>query len=264
VRQNREAEVTRKKKYSTGIFQGMRLSLKINEASYLSLLLKYKEEKKYVDDGYDTWTDYCREELGVSNDTIDRRLKALSEFGPEMTGIMLSLGLKWRDIRAIDYVLTEEQRDSVKKGVLQIEGKSIPVEKDRAADIQAVLDLLIDRAAVATKAEKVATAKVDGITKEHKKEVKAMAEEINNLKLLLPPKGDDEEGMAKWAENLVEAVNKAASEFDNRLRVLAFHKKNLTDPRLQAKVIAINTEIEERFKQFVRDYDRHLATSEVE
>jgi hypothetical protein len=242
----------------------MRLSNKLNEAAYLSLLLKFKDEKKFIDDGYDTWTDYCREELGVSNDTIDRRLKALTEFGPEMTGIMMSLGLKWRDIRAIEHCLTDDQRAALKKGVLEYEGKQIPVERDRAADIQAVLDLLIERAAVAAKSESVTAKKLDGIAKEHKKEVKAMAEEINNLKLLLPPKGDDEEGMAKWAENLIEAVNEAASEFDTRLRTLAFHKKTLTDPRLQAKVIAINTEIEERFKQFVRDFDKHLATNEAE
>lgn len=245
----------RKKGFSGGFFQGMNLQARLGEAAFLSMLLKYKEEKGYVSDGHETWEAFCQEELGLSDETMRRRFKALESFGPETTRAMINLGLSWKDVRAIDHVLTEEQKTQLKKGVLEIEGRKIPVREDTAPEVLAAVDLLIERAATAKKSEELAEKKLSGIEREHKKEVKAMAHEIEGLKAMLPSGEDD----AEWAEKFIAEILDRAQQWDLSLRTLAFHKKTFADPVIQAKIAGALEQMRTRFEQFSADFDAYIT-----
>lgn len=245
----------KKKGFSGGFFQGMNLQARLLEASYLSMLAKFKAEEKYLDEGYENWADFCIGELGMSHDSIDRRLKALNAFGAEVTHTMMNLGFSWRDVRAIDHALTEDQRAQVKKGVLEIDGKKIQVKEENAADIQDAVKNLIDKASNSKKAEELADRKLKGIEREHKKELKAMQEENDSLKNLMPQGEDD----AEWADKLINEIASQAQNYDRALRALAFHKRTITDPVIQAKIMGKFEEMQTRFKQFSADFDAYIT-----
>lgn len=240
----------RKKGFGKGFFKGMNLQARLSEVAFLTLLKKYRDEKKYLEDGYDAWADFCND-LGISDETLRHRFKAIESVGPDITSAMISLGFSWRDVRAIDHVLTEDQRKELKKGVLVVDDKKIPVTEDHAPDVQQAFDLLIARADSAVKGEKLAKSKLEGIEKEHKKEVKAMQSEIEGLRAMLPRDEDDTE----WAEKFLAEIDKKAHEFDFALRTFAFRKGLYKDPVLQAKVIGMNERVAARFRQFERDFE---------
>jgi hypothetical protein len=258
MRGGEKGEMKRKKGFSGGVFQGMNLQARLSEAAFLSMILKYKEAKRYIDDGYETWEDFCVEEIGISHDTLNRRLKAVEVFGGETTRIMLGMNLAWRDIRMIEHILTEEQRSALKKGVLEFDGRKIPVNEQYAPEVLSAFDLIITRADAAIKGEKLAESKLKGVEKENRKELKAHQEEIERLQSLLPKDEDDRE----WAENFIEDINKAHEKFDDCLRVFAFHKKVFGDPVIQAKIIGIHEQMKARYDQFVRDFDSMLEDGE--
>ncbi len=238
----------RKKGFSGGFFQGMNLQARLSEVSFLSLLLKYKEEKKYIEDGYEAWPDFCNEELGISDETLRIRFKTLSICGPETTRAMVGLGFAWKDIRAIDNALSDDQRKELKKGVLLIDDKKIPVNEEHSSDIQSAVDLLIARADAAVKGEKLASNKLGGIDKEHKKEIKAMQQEITDLKaqVISPETPEEFDEVFKLIERKVNEIVIAAK----RLKFDEAHKDVAEGPIKGKYKMRINT-LETQFTNLV-------------
>jgi DNA-binding transcriptional regulator GbsR (MarR family) len=245
-----------KKKGKTGAFlQGMNMSARMNEVMFLSFVQKVKEEKLYASDGYETFKDFCKEEIKVSYETINRRINDMASIGPEITSTLIDLGFKWRDVRMVDHVLNDDQKSNLKKGVLEIEGKKIQVNEDNADLLKSTIDNIIERAALAHKAEQIAEKKLNGIDKEHKKEVKALQSEIDSLQAMVP---QDEEDRA-WAEKYIEEVNTIMNKLDLAVRTFAFHKRVFGDPVLQAKIIGLHEEAKKRFKDFEQDFDAYIS-----
>lgn len=247
----------KKLSYHAGVLHGINLTARMNDIAFFSILQKIHDEEIYKKElGYDSWRDFCTEEIGISKDTLDRRFAALKDLGPELTKNFANLGLKWKDIRLLEQALTEGQLDNLKKkNVLSVEGRDIPFDDDHKSDIQGALDVLKEKLALALKAEKLSERKVEGIEKEHKKEIKFYTDEIEELRSQLPSDAED----SGWAEKLIEAIDKAHSTFDLALRTLAFHKQTLSDPVIQSKLIGKNEEVLARFKQFQIDFENHIA-----
>lgn len=244
----------RKKGQLTGFLQGMSFSANMGEIARLVMIQKAIETKEWEKEGFDTVKDFCKAVGGASYDTIHRKLSSLKELGAEVTSIMVSLGLSGKDVKLIAQSVSIDPATG--KKVLKVsDDKAIPFNEDRLDEIQSHIDLIKEQAATAKKSEAVVSKKLDGIDKEHKKELKAMSSEIESLKAQLPKDEEDRE----WAEKYIEVIAKAHAQFDLALRTFAFHKKVYADPVLQAKVIGMHEEVQTRFRQFVEDFDAFIT-----
>ena len=237
----------RKKGRLVGYLMGMNFAARINEVSFLVMLQKIKDTEEWKAEGFDAWKDFVREATGSSYETINNRLSEIKKFGPEMTSIMVNLGLSINDVKMIEHAITDDPKTG--KKVIKIDDdKIIPFTEDRIDEIQSHLDILKEK-------EKLSVKKLSGVEKEHKKEVKAMQEEVERLSALIPKNEEDRE----WAEKYIPDIDKAFENVDDVIRTFAFNKKVFSDPVLQAKILGIHTRIEERFKQFVRDFDAFIT-----
>jgi hypothetical protein len=124
----------------SGFSKGLSVAAKIAEVTNLSFMLKIKEEKLYKDEGFESWDAYCRATYGVTRQSIDERLKTISEIGPEIMKIMHSVKMRPRQLALL---LSEDQKAAVRGGVLKVGDREIEIRTENAADIQAAVDALI-------------------------------------------------------------------------------------------------------------------------
>lgn len=250
--------MARKKSFEGGFLQGLQFSARMNEAAYFTMLQKIKETERYKELGYERWDDFCNEEVGISDVTLGKRFETLKSLGPESVKMLSAMGYQWRDIKALEGFLDPEQKKGIKQGIIDVEGKKLHITEENADDAKRMFDLLIERASLAQKAEKLANQKLAGIDKEHAKELKAYEKEIEGLKALLPKDEED----AEWAENFLETIKEAHGQFDIALRTFAFRKEMYGDPVLQAKVIGLHEEMKERIRSFEQDFDTVINADE--
>jgi hypothetical protein len=239
--------VAKKRGFHAGAWDAFSFMGFTAEVSKLVMAQRIKESE-YKKLGYDTWEECCNEQFRCSDETMSKKLKALKDAGPQALSVCRELGFEWQEIRLFSM---SDQKENLKEGFLLIEDKKIPIKQENAEIIKLYAGNL-------EKAERLAKSKVEGIDKEHRKELKAHQEEIERLQSLLPKDEDDRE----WAENFIEEINKAHEHFDDCLRVFAFHKKVFGDPVIQAKVIGIHEQMKARYDQFVRDFDAMLEDGE--
>lgn len=248
------------KKYHAGFLHGLFVASKVSEIAYFSTLQAIKDGEIYKKEmGYERWEDFCNEEVGVSDETLRRKFSTLTELGPEMVKIASQLGLKWRDMRALESSLTETQKNNLKKGVLEIEGKTIQVNEDHKDDIQSAVDILIERAALAKKSEEVIKKKLDGIDKEHAKEVKAYQKQINDLTALVPQ-------ATEYPDNVMEriaAIEQKYNELEMAMRLFAFDKRLPDDPKLMADITGKIEAVKARVRDFSNDWDAFAFADEA-
>lgn len=248
----------RKKGHLTGYLMGLGFISKMNEIAFLVTLQKAIDNNEWKTEGYESVKDFCRQVSGASYETVHRRLETIKHIGPEVTSILSSLGRGIKDARMIEHALIEDPRTG-KKALRINEQQSIPFDEDRKDDIQTAIDLMREQIESARKDSRHAQSKLDSIEREHKKEVKAMNEEITGLKAMLPSGEDDGE----WADRFVEDIKQRASKFDFALRSLAFNKKTITDPAIQARIMGAFEEMRTGFEHFARDFEAHI-TAEVD
>lgn len=237
----------RKKGRLTGFLQGLNFSARINEISALVMIQKAIETEEYKAEGYESVRDFCKEATGASYDVINNRIKTLKSIGTEITTILSNLGLTYKDARMIEHVLIDDPKTG-KKVIKVDDDKIIPFTEDRIDEIQSYVDILKEK-------EKLSGKKLSGVEKEHKKEVKAMQEEVERLSALIPKDEEDRE----WAEKYIEEIDKASSKYDDALRAFTFGKKAFSDPVLQAKIMGKVEEMKTRFEQFASNIDAHIA-----
>ncbi|MBE7415111.1 MAG: hypothetical protein HS130_07755 [Deltaproteobacteria bacterium] len=97
--------------------------------------------------------------------------------------------------------------------------------------------------------EKIVKAEVKNIETEKK----ALIKEVERLKAF-DPEGKD----ASWCIGQMQLVNELADEFDTALRRFMKDPRILEHPELQAKVEAIQTRVQERFRLFVKEWDEYV------
>ncbi|GER92661.1 hypothetical protein A45J_0379 [hot springs metagenome] len=239
--------------YVAGAWDAFQAVRGLTEVTALTMIQRVKESEDYKEMGYETWEEFCNEQLHCSDEKIRQRLKQLHEFGPQFLGICQRLRIKLRDIKLLESSLSDDQKSGLKKGILEIEGKKIPIDEDHTDDLKAVIDLLIERAALAKKSENITKRKLEGIDKEHKKEIQAMQKEIEALKAQLPDKEDP-----KWALAYMENIEKIFDQFDLALRRFAFDKRIFSDPVIPAKISGIHEQMVMRLREFSKDWNVFL------
>lgn len=233
----------KKRGFNAGVWDALGFIGFTAEVSRLVMAQRLKESGEYKKLGYDNWEDYCNEQFRCSKDAMDRKLKQLKEIGPHVLGSCREMGLEWQEIKLL---AMSDQKENLKKGFILIEGKKTPVDEENADKIQLYISNI-------QKDEKITTSKLEGINKEHKKEVKSMQDELDFLKTQLPDKKD-----IKWALSYMEDVEKIFNQFDLALRHFAFDKRIFEDPAIPANISGVHERMVMRLKEFSIDWNVFL------
>jgi len=242
----------KRKSYAAGMWDAFGFAGFTMEVSRLVAAMRIKESLEYKDYGYENWEEFCNEELRCSDETFRRKCKCIEDIGPQFVSISQRLGFGWKELNLIGHALTPGQKDQLKKGFLNIGEEKIPIEDGHVdtVAIKPAIDLLISRADAAIKGEKLTKSKLEGIEKEHKKELKAHQEEINSLKTLIlsPDTPENFDAVFKEVEHHanqivilakrlkfdeahkeVEADGPIKAKYETRIRVLEIQFNNLLD-----------------------------------
>ena len=232
-----------------GFLQGMNFMSRVNEVAFLAMVQKVIDSGEYKKD-YDTVKEFIKEELGITYQTYLNRTEAMRALGPEITGTLVRLNFHLRDVKMIEHMMTEEQKANLKKGVLEVGDRKIPIDADHAEDIRIAVANLKEQAELSAKGEKQAKRELSSLQKEYDKENSPAKQELEKLKALMEP--DAPEKMI----SAFEALDKMLADFDTAMRTLVWKSPWVKDnPEVQAKVEALQARAEKRFGLFRGDWD---------
>jgi hypothetical protein len=174
-----------------GFFQGLNFASRMNEVAFLSMVQKTIDSGEYKKE-YDTVKEFIQEVTGVTYNTFKARMEAVQAFGPEMTNMLVGLDLHWRDIRMIESMMSDDQKANMKKGVLEIGDRKIPINEAHAEDVRIAFENMKESATLARKAEKTAEGKAAAADGKWGKELKAREKKIADLEAqLISPESPD-------------------------------------------------------------------------
>ncbi|MCL4873094.1 hypothetical protein KJ039_03330 [bacterium] len=208
----------------------------IIEAGKRLLVIKEKE-------GRGEFVKIVEDEIGVPYTTAQRFMNAAlkAEKYPMIASELPKLG----NISNV-YTLLEAPEEDLKelesKGVLA--GNTL--DDLQAMSVKEMRDLIKK---LKNETEKIVKAEVKNIETEKK----ALIKEVERLKAF-DPEGKD----ASWCIGQMQLVNELADEFDTALRRFMKDPRILEHPELQAKVEAIQTRVQERFRLFVKEWDEYV------
>lgn len=198
-----------------GFIAGLNFAARLIDAAWIHSLSTIKSSKQYLELGYESWEEYCEEELGKSVDTVDRMIKACQELGAHAVRVVAAAGLKWRDIKMLVSTLEEETKKAVReKNVIPFGDKQIPIDEEHIDEIKAAVALLKEARDLSEKKERASEKKVEGLNKEHSKELQAYKNELEFLKAKLAdpklPEGFNEFIMAveRYTDEIVTIASK--------------------------------------------------------
>jgi hypothetical protein len=245
--------VIRKKNMTAGFIRGLRFAARMGEVTSIVSAQQMIDSGEFKKDGYDSAEEFVVEGLGYSSmDTFQRHSKTIKALGAEMTNTLVSCGFGWKEIRMIEHVMSDEQKDAArKKNVLMIDDREISADdKERVATEVA---LLIEQRNSARKDLKQATKKLDGIDGEIKKGEKALLKKIDDLTALTSPVETPEHILAGFAR-----IDKGFDDLETIIRTFAWHDAKemiLADRQLQARVEGIQQQMRARVEGLIRDWD---------
>jgi transposase-like protein len=238
-----------KKGQLTGFMKGMNYASRLNEIAFLVMLERAKESEAWKNEGYDSFKEFCKEVSGgASYETINRRQNELKLIGRDMVGLLTNTNLSVDDARMLQHVLITDETNN--KRVVDLGEKKIPFDPEHLTEIQLSIDLIREKGKAAEKDARTAERKLSGIDGEHKKSEKLLLKKIEELeKLTAAP-----ETLEKMQEAFL-ALDKMLDDFDTALRTLVWKTAWIKDDQpAQAKVEAIHTRAEERFRRFREDW----------
>ncbi len=224
---------------------------------------RYGLYKQVKDSGFyklsdKTWAQFCKEELGRDQKTVDGEIKLLEEFGENFLISMERIGLKKRDLYLLAS-MPEDARADIKNGEIQIGENTFLVDEipEKADEFLRAFSLLGKEFELTKKELKQTTKKLDGIDGEQKKSEKTLLKKIEQLEAIMKP---------DTPEKLEEAfltLDKMLEDFDNALRALVWKQPWVKDdPVAQAKVEGLQARAEKRFEGFRQDWDAFVTGEE--
>jgi len=251
--------MAKKNERRSGFFQGLNLSARLSEVAFLSMVQKAIDSGDYKKD-YETVREFIKEELGISYDTYHRRVEAVKEFGKEMTTTLLMLDLHWRDVRMIEHMMTDEQKSSLKKGVLDLGDRKIPINEEHAEDVRIAFANMKETVELARKAERVLEKKLSGIDGEHKKGEKILLKKIEDLEAIAGTPDTPEKVIKGF-----ERIDKAFSDLETIIRIFCWKDAKALiadDPQLQARVQGVQEQMRARVEGLIKDWDAEINSVE--
>jgi hypothetical protein len=117
--------MAKKKGQASAFLRGLNFSARVSEVAFLTMVQRAIEEETYKEDGYDNVRDFCKEGIGPTYASLQSRISAMKELGPELTGALLNSGFKWHDVKMIGHAMSPDQKA---KNVIPIDGREIPIE----------------------------------------------------------------------------------------------------------------------------------------
>lgn len=227
----------RKKGRFTGFLQGLSFASRMNEIAFLVNLQRAIDNEDWKGEGFESLKDFCREVSGSSYETVHRRLSTIRALGPEVTSIMVSLGLGIKDAKMIEHAMVEDPKTG-KKALMIDNERSIPFTEDRIEEIQSHIDIIRDKGRIAER-------KLSGIEREHKKETKILTKEIEDLRAQVVTPETPEEFAEAW--QTIETRITEIAQITRKLKFDEAHKETEEGP-IKAKYLV---KIQAAERQFV-------------
>jgi len=244
-----------KKERRNGFLQGMNFAARINEVAFLSMVQKVIESGEYKKD-YDTVKEFIKEELGITYQAYLNRTEAMRALGPEITAMLVGADLHLRDVKMIEHMMTDEQKANLKKGVLEVGDRQIPINEAHSEDIRIAVANLIESAELSRKAEKQAKKDHDRLKAEFDKGDSPAKKRLAELEAIAGVPDTPEKVIAGF-----ERIDKAFSDLETTIRVFCWKdaKKMIADdPALQAKVEGLQRQMQARVETLIRDWDAEI------
>ncbi len=245
-----------KKGQKRGFYQGMNFVARINEVAVLSMIQRDIESGEYKKD-YDTVQEFLKEEYGLPYTTFKTRVAALPSFGQEITVMLMENGYHLRDVKMLEHMMTDEQKANLKKGVLEIGDRKIPINEAHSEDIRIAVANLIESAELSYKKEKQAKKDLDRLKTEFDKGDSPAKKRLAELEAIAGVPDTPEKVIAGF-----ERIDKAFSDLETIIRVFCWKdakKLIMDDPALQAKVEGIQKQMQARVEQLIKDWDDEMT-----
>lgn len=244
-----------KKGQKRGFYQGMNFIARLNEVAVLATIQKEIDSGEYKKE-YDTVREFLKEEYGIPYETFKTRVAALPHIGQEVTLALMDVGIHLRDVKMIEHMMTEEQKASLKKGVIEIGDRKIPINEAHSEDIRIAVANLVETAELSRKAEKQAKKDLDRLKTEFDKGDSPAKKRLAELEALAGVPDTPEKVVAGF-----ERIDKAFSDLETVIRTFVWKdaKKLIAeDPVLQSKVEGVQAQMKARVEQLIKDWDAEI------
>jgi len=139
-----DKELIRKVHEMVGAVKMARTMGNFADAGRYSLYKQLKDSGAYKSLGKD-WKDFCSEDLGRAQNTINLEIKMLEEYGESFLKAAERIGLSRRDLNALGSGLPDDAKSGIKKGVIKIgdsEFKVAEIEDNKDEFVDAVAALI--------------------------------------------------------------------------------------------------------------------------
>ena len=154
-----DKELIRKVHEMVGAVKMARVVGNFVDAGRYSLYKQIKDSGAYKALGKD-WKDFCSEDLGRAQNTVNQEIKLLEEYGESFLKAAERIGLSRRDLNALGSGLSDDAKSGIKKGVIKIGDVEI-----KESELEERKDELIDAIAALIKSNDEAKANLKSQTK---------------------------------------------------------------------------------------------------
>lgn len=232
--------------------RGLKFGGRMMDITALVAAVQSIDSGEFKKDGWDNAEQFVIDGLGYSSyDTFDRHRKTIKSFGLEMTNTLVDCGFGWKELRMVEHVMSEDQKESSrKKNLLIIDDKEIPADdKERVATEVA---LLIEQRNSARKDARTFKKESDSVKKAHDEGAQPLKQRIEELEALVSPVDTPEHIVEGFAR-----IDKAFGDIETVVRVFAWKeaKKEIAErPEVQARIDGVLARILARAEALREDW----------
>ena len=127
-----------------GAIKAFKMISGLSDAARYSLYKQIRDTKAYELTGKD-WKTFCIENLKSSQNTINEEIKFVEGFGESFLNVAEHLGLKKKDLYALDKGFSVADKIAIKEGAIMDGARKILITKDNYQDIADMISKLVDK-----------------------------------------------------------------------------------------------------------------------
>jgi hypothetical protein len=213
-------------------------------------LKEVKESKVYKEvPGIKTWESFCNH-CGISRAKVDMDILNLNAFGEEFLTTLADFKVGYRDLRKLRGSITEGDL-RIEDKAIEINGERIPFDPDHKEDLQAAIEMIIDRKDEEIEKREKDAQKKEKITEEEIKGLKvereALIKENKRLKVF-----DIEDKEPEWNLEQIKVLVDSAHAFNLLCRKFIIDDRLEDDLHIQAQVQVAMTEASNSMRDLER------------
>lgn len=189
-----------------GAVKAFKMIGNVVDAGRYSLYKQVRDSKAYLALGKE-WKDFCSEDLGRDQKTINMEIKLLEEYGENFITAAARIGLQKKDLYALGSGLSEDAKAGVKKGIIQIGDQEFKVTEieENIDEFKAALGGLTKQMTETQSALKANQRLVDDFRKSNEK---------LNRELEKHGKKDDPKAITSAEEDFLKKMTTLRTAFD--------------------------------------------------